>query len=295
LQPAVDRADVAIARARDFNSEQASVEAARIEQIRRRSVHLTWALDGASALAAVVMAVLAARLVRQRAELLERKADELEQFAGRVAHDLVSPLATVAMAAQLVRQRTGDDHKAAALLERIDRSLVSVRQVVDGLLGFARAGALPEEAGASELAPAVDGAFDLLRDEAAAKGIALRAEAVAGCRLGCTPGVLASLLWNLVGNAVKFIGDSPVRTVLVRARRLGDAVRVEVEDSGPGLPLGRDRTVFEPFVRLGDRGLPGIGLGLATVRRLVMAHGGAVGVRPAPGRGAIFWFELPRG
>ncbi len=78
----------------------------------------------------------------------------------------------------------------------------------------------------------------------------------------------------------------------VRGQAQRGRVRVEVADTGAGLPEEMQQRVFEPYVRL-DKSRPGIGLGLATVRRLVLAHGGKVGVSPNAGTGAVFWFELP--
>jgi signal transduction histidine kinase len=100
---------------------------------------------------------------------------------------------------------------------------------------------------------------------------------------------------NLVRNAIAYMADSPVRVVRVRtARRDGRApVRIEVEDSGPGIPEGLGERVFEPFVR-GDGTVAGYGLGLATVKRFVSAHGGRVGFSATPGAGTLFWLELPR-
>ncbi|HSN27879.1 MAG TPA: HAMP domain-containing sensor histidine kinase, partial [Kofleriaceae bacterium] len=68
--------------------------------------------------------------------------------------------------------------------------------------------------------------------------------------------------------------------------------RIEVQDTGPGIPPGEDPRIFEPYVQL-DRTGGSIGLGLATVQRLARAHGGNVGVISPPGRGALFWVELP--
>jgi signal transduction histidine kinase len=106
--------------------------------------------------------------------------------------------------------------------------------------------------------------------------------------------LLSSVLTNLVDNALKYMGDAPVRAVTLRAEDRPASVYFEVQDSGPGIPTGKEERIFEPYVRLSNRGEPGIGLGLATVKRLCQAHGGAVGVRTAPGGGATFWFELPR-
>ena len=72
-------------------------------------------------------------------------------------------------------------------------------------------------------------------------------------------------------------------------------MQFEVEDSGPGIPPDLGSRIFEPYVR--DRRTatkPGIGLGLATVKRLVVAHGGTLGARRGTLGGALFWFELPR-
>jgi signal transduction histidine kinase len=69
---------------------------------------------------------------------------------------------------------------------------------------------------------------------------------------------------------------------------------VEVEDTGPGLEPAEEAVVFEPLVRAARPDVPGIGLGLATVRRLATAHRGSTGVRSRPGEGSLFWFELPK-
>jgi signal transduction histidine kinase len=98
---------------------------------------------------------------------------------------------------------------------------------------------------------------------------------------------------NLVSNAIKHMPkDAEERSVRVAGGAVRGRVRVEVADTGAGLPEGMREQVFEPYVRL-DKSRPGIGLGLATVRRLVLAHGGKVGVGPNGGAGSVFWFELP--
>jgi len=71
-------------------------------------------------------------------------------------------------------------------------------------------------------------------------------------------------------------------------------VQFEVEDGGPGIPPDLREKIFEPHVRAHGTTKPGIGLGLATVKRLALSHGGEVGVRPKPGGGSVFWFKLPR-
>jgi signal transduction histidine kinase len=81
------------------------------------------------------------------------------------------------------------------------------------------------------------------------------------------------------------------RTVIVRAMAIDGRCRVEVDDTGPGVPPELEETLFDPFVRAQGHD-PGVGLGLATVRRLARGHGGQVGFRPKAEGGSVFWFEL---
>src|SRR5262249_2082758 len=112
--------------------------------------------------------------------------------------------------------------------------------------------------------------------------------------VGCAPGVLAVVLDNLVGNAIKFMGTSARRLVEGRARPVGDPGRLGGEDSGPGRPVGVGELALQPFGRGPGAREPGLGLGLGTVRRLVEAHGGHVGAASLPDAGALVWVELPR-
>jgi signal transduction histidine kinase len=85
------------------------------------------------------------------------------------------------------------------------------------------------------------------------------------------------------------VGDAPVELRL--ARRPG-AWRIEVADSGGGIPAGEEERLFRPFNR-GRTRSPGSGLGLAIVRGIAEAHGGSAGVDNRPGDGATFWIEVP--
>ena len=74
---------------------------------------------------------------------------------------------------------------------------------------------------------------------------------------------------------------------------LAGKVRLIVEDSGPGIPAGMEHAIFEPYVRASATDEDGIGLGLATVKRIVESRAGRVGVSSSPRLGAMFWVELP--
>jgi signal transduction histidine kinase len=102
---------------------------------------------------------------------------------------------------------------------------------------------------------------------------------------------LHQIVINLLDNAVKYGGSGPIT---LRAARHDGRARVEVEDTGPGVPESDRERIWQPFVRLrsADR-VPGSGIGLAVVRELVLAHGGACRVEHGPAGGSRFVVELP--
>jgi signal transduction histidine kinase len=123
------------------------------------------------------------------------------------------------------------------------------------------------------------------------KGIELVVE-VQRARVPCA-GVVISIVQNLVRNAINYMGARATRRIVVRTSAAGDVARLEVEDTGPGIPPEIQTTVFEPFVRGPHEREKGTGLGLATVKPLVESHGGRIGMKSQVGAGSLFWVELP--
>lgn len=280
----------------DYDARQAAGAAERIERARVKSNRFAFELDALCALLAMAAAFLALRVVRQvhavqeqHRQLVERKAEELEQFAGRVAHDVLSPLSAVGLALSIAGRNAPGAREAVS---RGSSALRRVREIVDGLLEFARAGARPQHGAHADVPEVIAGLRDELADFAAERAATLHFEPPPECSVPCSPGVLLSLLGNLMTNAVKYLGEAQVREVSLRVRRRRGHVLFEVEDTGPGIPPSLTERVFEPYVRGPNTNAPGIGLGLATVKRLVEAHGGTVGVRSGARGGALFWFEL---
>src|SRR3954467_10028956 len=301
LLPYGDAAAKAAQEILDVDAREAEQMAARIETVHERADKLALQLDAASAILAAIAAGMAVRAVRhmirlqeENRQLMERKAAELEQFAGRVAHDVLSPLSSVSRALSLVKKPSGQAAQTAGA--RGMRSLSRVRNVVDALLDFARAGAQPEPGAVAPLRDAVAGLEDEIRPAALAESVEFLVDPVPDCAVACAPGVLAVLLTNLVRNSLKYMGDSALRRVHLGVRARRNVVVFEIADSGPGVPEELGERIFEAYVR-GKRTAAkksGIGLGLATVKRLVLAHRGTVGVRRSHLGGALFWFELPR-
>jgi signal transduction histidine kinase len=303
FHPALDSLDDRIASAQLEVSQHVQDRASQIEAARQKSEKLTILLGGLSVIAAVGAGLFALRALRRQAAVIaehsrtvETRANELEAFAGRVAHDLRNPLAAIMLRVETLRAREYPDAALNRSLDKLEAQGQRMDRVIDGLLGFAVAGAQIEAGVSADVREAIEGVVSDLRPVADKAQTQLVVEAASDIEVACMPGALTSAIANLVGNAVKYIADGTAteRRVIIRATTPDDRVRIEVEDNGPGLRPGTEQEVFEAFHRATSGKQPGLGIGLATVKRIVEAHGGRVGVINRPGAGATFWIELPR-
>ncbi len=300
LEAAGAAAGDTLLRASRINADLARDTAQALRGVGERLLPGAVVFEAASTLAAVVAIAAAYHLSRQEASrseqrILEQKNAELSAFSGRVAHDLLSPLMTVSLALGLAEQRLAGpaDERLRTLLARAGGTLQRVRQMVADLLEFARAAARPPPGVETEVGPLLPSLAGDLEPVAAEAGVTLHVGSAAELRVPCAAGILSSVLSNLVQNAIRYAGLGSPRCVDVRAERVGQEVRFEVEDSGPGIaPADRER-IFDPYVSRSGGG-SGLGLGLATVKRLAESHGGRVGVCSELGHGALFWVTLPR-
>ncbi|MBA3550295.1 MAG: HAMP domain-containing histidine kinase [Nannocystis sp.] len=297
-----DRAARAMETSMDFIADESARVAHEIQDTRERAIIIQGTLCALAAILTITAGFMLLRTVTQytnlleaHGSLLERRADELEQFAGRVAHDILSPLQTTTLALTMVDQALPPDDRARAAVARGQRGVQRVRSIVDGLLRFARGGARPEPGDRTEVGPALDDLLAEVRALAEQHHIELRAAPSPPCAVACSPGVFTSLLDNLLQNAIKYMDDDrPERRIEVRVLERGEKIRFEVADTGPGIHADLLPGIFEPYIRGSTAGQPGIGLGLATVRRIAQTHGGGAGVESSIGHGSTFWFELPK-
>lgn len=292
VNPAFDRLDAGIAEIIEGDHAQGLALAGRIEDLSRLSTTASVILALLTVGLTILAATLAVQVVRRYERAVSERAEDLDQFAGRVAHDVKGPLAAAAAAFHVLRKGSPGAREHA--IARGERSLERVQRLVDDLLEFARAGAVAA-GGAADVRAVVEEVVGELRPVAEDHQVDVRVEAIADERVACSPGVLTSIVSNLVRNAITHMGRSEVRVVCVRAPAVGTGapVRIEVEDTGPGMPGELGDLVFEPFVRGAGAGVAGTGLGLATVKRFVSAHGGRLGYRARPGEGTLFWLEMP--
>jgi signal transduction histidine kinase len=302
IDPRVEEVD---ALAGQLAKENADGARELMEHLATQRVRNTYLGAGATLLAILLSMLVGLHIVsvlkRQDAtiqgqiEELGRHNQELDSFTRRVAHDLMGPLAPLRGYLTLVR-RSGDVKNPGVLemLAQCESSAVRMGELIEALLRFCRAGTRGERT-AGELDTAVSTLLLEVSQTAAAQGVALERDLESGVVVDCPGQLLQVVARNLLSNAVKYTAGRPEPRVKVRvATEERDAVLV-VTDNGRGMSAATQASLFQPFFRAPEvRSLPGHGLGLATARRVVEAHGGSLVVRSEEGKGTQVSARFPR-
>ena len=221
------------------------------------------------------------------------------RLAAGVAHEIGNPIAAIMGMHDLIADDMTDEETRADFLRRMRKETERIHVVVRDLLDYAR----PEEAPASmrvtdaNVAEVVDDALALVRPQKDFKQITTTIDVPKELRVALSPQRLTQVLLNLFLNAGAALGGQG--EVRVRATATGGAqgqtaVRIEIEDNGPGIPEDLRLRIFDPFVTTKDVGA-GTGLGLAVCRGIVEGAKGRILVDAAFTQGARFVVELPSG
>jgi signal transduction histidine kinase len=243
------------------------------------------------------------RLVRERTRELVQARDEAETanraksvFLAAVSHELRTPLnAIIGFSSVLLQDRpSAEQRKQLSIINHSGLQLSDlIKEILD--LTSIEAGQLAMHLESIPLDQLLkeqcDASYGATRDS----GLTIRHDPHPDeVLVRADRGRLQQVLRYLLSNAIKFTDEGGV---VVRCMTAGRMARVEVEDTGIGIPPSQVKTLFNPFQRgaaPGAKQRPGTGLGLAISRRLVEAMGGEIGVASEVGRGSLFWFTLPR-
>ncbi|NDQ55470.1 MAG: response regulator [Acidipila sp.] len=241
---------------------------------------------------------------RTEAELVGAK-DEAErankckdQFLSTMSHELRTPLTAILGFSELL-----SDQRYGTLNARQERYLRNIQiggkhllKLINDILDLSKIAAGHLELARESVAvdAAVNEVLTALQPLADNKSQHFSPEIQKHIAVWADATRFQQVLMNLLGNAIKFTPNSG--RIRISARLVGERVRVEIQDSGPGIAPEQQKRIFEAFYRLQSGQAPeGTGLGLAITQRLVELQGGILGLESELGKGCCFFFELPAG
>jgi two-component system, sensor histidine kinase len=242
----------------------------------------------------VILQGIHLRQIARAAEAAEAGTRAKSAFLAAMSHEIRTPLNGIVGMSEIL-DRSGLSADQAGHLAVIRQSGALLLDVINDILDFSkvesgRAEIAPREFTLSELAQSLRAVF---LPRMAAKGLDFSVD-MPDVSLTSDPARIRQILVNLVGNALKFTGSGSVR---VLARQTGEGLmRFEVRDTGIGIAADAMPQLFQEFSQIESglaRRYEGTGLGLAICKRLAEALGGRIAVESQPGRGSLFWFELP--
>ncbi len=231
-------------------------------------------------------------LAQARAEA-EAAGRSKSKFLAAASHDIRQPVQSLVLLAGALSRRLVN-HPAHLYVTQIEQSLDALRLLLDGLLDISRldAGVVEPKVQAFPIGDMLTRLHQDYAPRAGEKGLRLR---IAPCSVWVSsdPALLERILRNLIENAVRYTRTGGI---LVGCRRAGDALRVEVHDTGIGIAPAHRSAIFDEFYQVGnperDRD-KGLGLGLAIVRRLAGLLDHRLDVRSIVGRGTCFSLDVP--
>jgi PAS domain S-box-containing protein len=240
------------------------------------------------------------RLELVREQAARREAEEASRlkdyFIATLSHELRTPLNTIVGWAQMLKDHAVDDGIRQRAVDAIHRNVAVQAQLVSDILDVARinSGSLSIDARPVMVSAVIEGALDIMRPMIDAKQIDVAVVLPDGAQVMGDPQRLQQVFWNVLSNAAKFV--SPGGHITVTAQSDGDAIRITLEDDGPGIPEDFLPHVFEQF-RQADPSITrehgGLGLGLAISQNLVHLHGGTITAANRSEGGAVFTVRLP--
>jgi predicted ATPase/signal transduction histidine kinase len=262
-----------------------SLENARLyESLERKVDERTHALGSLNA-------ELEERVLQRTAQLAQAN-QELQAFAYSLAHDLRTPLTSIAGFARVLEQPGQDAERRERCGERIRAGVAQMEELIDALLSLAAVSHAQLTIEDVDLAALAEAWLADMRKHQPERHVVASIQVPLAAR--GDPHLLRQLIESLLSNAWKFTAQHDPGRIEVGVQAGGSGEQVFfVRDNGAGFDMAYAGNLFQPFHRLHtEREFSGIGIGLANARRIVVRHGGRIWTRAEPERGATFYFTL---
>ena len=267
------------------------LEAGPLSENERRVLHET--VDHAIQLASNEYAQAEQSKIKLALAKAEASNRDLEQVAAVAAHDLRSPLNSIAGFTELLQLEFGDhaSSEARASMTYIDKAVKRMTGLIEGILSYAKLVNASEQMTPIMANEPVNAAVQNLKSSLTNSSGRVSHEQLPQV-IGNLP-LLTQLFQNLFANAIRYHGNEPP-AIDVACLVEGNFVRFSVSDNGVGFDMKYKDLIFEVHKQLDtNHRLEGAGLGLATCRRVVELHGGKIWAESIPGKGSTFYFTLP--
>jgi signal transduction histidine kinase/ActR/RegA family two-component response regulator len=238
-----------------------------------------------------------ARLVEAK-EAAEGANRAKSAFLANVSHELRTPLNSILGYTQLMLRDHNEPAEKRRRLTTIQSSGEHLLNMINEILDLAKveSGTIVIKPQPVQLKPLLNAVADELQLRASQKRLRFIYSADQSIQdwISTDPVRLRQVLYNLVGNSIKFTGRGEVSLAI---RRVADRIRIEVKDTGKGIPADDLQHLFKPFYQASnnDQANGGVGLGLHISQRIVRLLGSELRVSSTEGKGSVFWFELPAG
>jgi len=233
-------------------------------------------------------------LKNERKQLKQANKD-LEAFSYSVSHDLRAPLRAISGFIRIMLEDHGNelDDEGKRLAEVINNNAKKMGKLIDDLLTFSRLGKKAITPNNIDMKTMVNSIYHEVTDAQQRKQIEFK--------IGDIPDITADtnmmrIVWaNLISNAVKFTSNNKKPVIKVEAEAKDNLITYRIKDNGIGFEPEFADNLFKVFQRLhSEKDYSGTGVGLALVKRIIEQHNGSIAANSKPGKGATFYFSLPK-
>jgi signal transduction histidine kinase len=233
--------------------------------------------------------------LEESVDTLNRKNEELEQFAYTISHDLKEPLRMVRSFMKLLKKKYGErlDEKANEYIHYAVDGAERMSNNIDDLLEYSRIARKYTTVEKTDLNNLLDNVLQNLQTDIKDKNAEISKETLP--TLSVVPVAIKMLFQNLVANGLKYQPEGNQPHITIEAKEQKESWLFSISDNGIGIEPEYFDQIFSVFKRLHTRDkYPGNGMGLAICKKIVVQHGGKIWVESTPGQGTVFYFTISK-